>query len=109
MEELELQKLEQANPIVQVALELGVKVQGSMGKCFKKDRHPADDEKPTLFFNHGNNRFHCRVCKDVGGTVIDLVSQHQGWDRQKAIEWLAHRADFDQFTKKLYHGKGRKR
>jgi len=109
MEELDLQKLERANPIVQVATELGIKIQGSMGKCFKRDRHLAGDEKPTLFLNTGKNTFRCRVCPDVGGTVVDLVSQHEGWDRERAIEWLAHRAQFDEFTKRLYHGKGRKK
>jgi hypothetical protein len=107
--ELDIQALEKASPIIPVAVELGIKVQGSMGTCFKKDKHIADDGKPTLFFNLGKNMFHCRFCKEVGGTVVDLVCQCQGWDRQKSIEWLAHRADFDQFTQKLYHGKGRKR
>ncbi len=107
--ELDIRALEKASPIIEVAVELGIKVQGSMGKCFKGDRHTADDEKPTLFFNLGKNSFQCRSCKDVGGTVVDLVCQYKEWDRQKAIEWLAHRADFDQLTKKLYQGKGTKK
>jgi hypothetical protein len=108
-ESMDLQKLEKANPIIQVAIELGIKVQGNMGKCFKKDRHILDSEKQTLFFNLAKNSFHCRECQDVGGNVLDLVCQSQGWDRQRAIEWLAHRVEFDEFTKKLYHGKGRKK
>jgi hypothetical protein len=107
--ELDIQALEKASPIIPVAVELGIKVQGSMGTCFKKDKHIADDGKPSLFFNLGKNTFHCRFCEEVGGTVVDLVCQCQEWDRQKAIEWLAHRVDFDQFTQKLYHGKGRRR
>ena len=107
--EWDLQELERANPIIQVAQELGIKVQGSMGKCFKKDRHVPDDGKSTLFFNPARNTFHCRGCQDVGGTVIDLVCQYRGWDRQRAIEWLSHRAEFDRFTEGLYHGKGRKK
>ena len=109
MQELDLEKLERANPIIQVATELGIKIQGSMGKCFRKDRHPGEIERPTLFFDPARNTFRCRDCPEVGGTVIDLVCQHQGWDRQRAIAWLAHRAQFDQFTKGLYHGKGRKK
>jgi hypothetical protein len=108
-EQVDIQKLERANPIIQVAIELGIKVQSGMGKCFKEERHVADLEKPTLFFNPGKNTFHCRDCEDVGGTVVDLVCQYQGWDRQRAIEWLAHRAEFDRLTKKLYSGKGRKK
>ncbi|MBI5248193.1 MAG: hypothetical protein HY912_01750 [Desulfomonile tiedjei] len=106
---MDLQKLEKANSIIQVAIELGIKVQGNMGKCFKTDRHVLDGEKPTLFFNLAKNTFHCRECQDVGGTVFDLVCQYRGWERQKAIEWLAHRVEFDEATKKLYHGKGRKK
>ena len=108
-ENLDLEKLEQANPIVQVATELGIKVQAGMGKCFRKDRHVLDSEKPTLFFNPAKNSFRCRECQDVGGNVVDLVCQYHGWDRQRAIDWLAHRVEFDRFTKKLYHGKGRKK
>lgn len=108
IEDLDLEQLEKANPIVQIAIELGIKVQGGMGKCFRTDRH-VSDEKPTLFFNPAKNVFRCRECDDVGGSVVDLVCQYQGWDRQRAIEWLAHRAEFDRFTKKLYHGKGRKK
>jgi hypothetical protein len=109
MDEAEIRKLEKGTPIIEVATELGIKVQGSVGTCFKKDKHIVDDGKPTLFFNLGKNRFHCRSCTEVGGTVVDLVCQYHGWDRQQAIDWLAHRADFDQLTKKLYHGKGRKK
>ncbi len=108
-EEQDLQELERANPIIQVALELGIKVRGSVGKCFKEDRHASDGVKSTLFFNPARNRFQCRDCEDVGGTVIDLVCQYNGWERQKAIEWLRHRVEFDRYTKGLYHGKGRKK
>jgi hypothetical protein len=107
--ELDIQALEKANPIIEVAVELGITVRGSMGQCFNGARHASDDGKPTLFFNPGKNVFLCRSCKEVGGTVVDLVCQYKEWDRQKAIEWLAHRAEFDQLTTQLYQGKGRKR
>lgn len=65
--ELDIRALEKASPIIEVAVELGIKVQGSMGKCFKGDRHTADDEKPTLFFNLGKNSFQCRSVKTWEG------------------------------------------
>lgn len=109
MEESDLKRIEQASPIIEVATELGIRVRGSVATCFRQDRHQDEEEKPTLFFNPAKNRFTCKVCSDVGGSVIDLVCQFRGCDREKAIEWLAHRAEFDQFTHKLYHGKGKKK
>lgn len=109
MEEPDLKQLELANPVIKVAIELGIKVQGSVGRCFREDTHASNDDKPTLFFNPAKNTFLCTECPDVRGTVVDLVCQYNGWDREKAIEWLAHRAEFDTFTAGLYHGKGVKR
>ncbi len=109
MEENDMKRLEQVNAIIQVATELGIKVKGSVGTCFRQDLHKDDDGKPTLFFNPARNSFTCKICPDVGGSVIDLVCQCRGWDRNKAVEWLAHRAEFDKHTRKLYHGKGRKK
>jgi hypothetical protein len=109
MEDPNMKELVLANPIVKVAIELGIKVQGTAGRCFQEDRHPSKDQKPTLFFNPAKNTFLCTECADIGGTVVDLVCQYNGWDREKAIEWLAHRAKFDAFTAGLYHGKGVKR
>jgi len=108
-EEIDIRVIERANPIIQVAIELGIKVQGSMGRCFREERHEPDSVKPTLFFNPAKNTFQCQSCPDVGGSVIDLVCQRQGWDRQQAIGWLAHRSEFDQLTRKLYYGKGKKK
>jgi hypothetical protein len=108
MEENSVKQLERSNPIVEVAVELGLKLNANMGKCFYPQRHGADPS-PTLFFNVAKNTFFCKTCTDVGGGVIDLVRQVKGWDRQQAIDWLAHRNEFDQLTKKRYHGKGKKK
>ena len=109
MNSADLKRLEMASPITQVAVELGIKVRGSVGICFKADTHDHEYEGPTLLFNPVKNSFSCRACTDVGGTVIDLVCQCRGWDRQQAIEWLEHRAEFDRLTHARYHGKGKKK
>ncbi len=106
---MNLKALERASSIIEVATELGIKVRGNVGRCFKKERHSDEAETPTLFFNPAKNSFFCTICPDVGGSVIDLVCQRQGWDREKAMDWLAHRSEFDQLTRKLYHGKGKKK
>lgn len=108
MEELDISRIEQANPIVEVAVEMGLQVRDNLGLCFKSDRHPQDSQ-PSLFFNVARNTFLCRTCTDVGGSVIDLVSQYKGLNRQEAIEWLAHRIEFDQQTRQRYYNRGRKR
>ncbi len=110
MDGIDLQKIEQASPILQVAIELGIKVQGNMGRCFKSEQHcGADREAMTLFFNPSRNTFFCKFCQDVGGSVVDLVSQYRGIDREEAAAWLAHRSEFDLLTRQRYHGKGRKK
>jgi hypothetical protein len=108
MEPDELRRIEQRNPILQVAIELGLKVRGSIGECFRGERHP-DAGSTTLFFDVARNTFFCKSCSDVGGGVIDLVCQVRGWERQQAIEWLAHRLDFDQKTREMYYGRGRRK
>jgi hypothetical protein len=109
MDPAELKRIEQRNPIMQVAIELGLVVRGSIGACFRTERHP-EPEALTLFFDVARNSFFCKSCSDVGGGVIDLVCQVRGWERQQAIEWLAHRIDFDQKTRDLYYNRrGRRR
>jgi hypothetical protein len=108
MEEQEIRRIEQANPIVEVAVEMGISVRGNLGACFRTERHAAGTE-PTLFFNVARNSFFCKTCADVGGGVVDFICQHKGWERDKAIEWLVHRIEFDQQTRKMYYTKGKKK
>ncbi len=65
--DLDVQALEKASPIIEVALELGIKVQGSMGTCFKQDNHVADDGKPTLFFNPERTASSAGLVRKSGG------------------------------------------
>lgn len=108
MKEQERRLIEQANPIIEVAVEMGLKVRGNLGLCFRTERHLGEDE-PSLFFNVARNSFLCKSCDDVGGSVVDFICQYKNWEPQKAIEWLAHRMDFDQQTRKLYYSRGKKK
>jgi hypothetical protein len=108
MQENEIKRIEQLNPIVQVAVEMGLPVRDNLGPCFRRERH-AHDSEPSLFFNVARNTFLCKTCGDVGGGVIDFVCQYKGLDRKEAIEWLAHRIEFDQETRQRYYNRGRKR
>jgi hypothetical protein len=109
MEDRDLNKLEQGNPILQVAVELGIKVRSTTGICFRSERHVNGSDEFTLFFDLAKNSFFCKTCSDVGGNVIDLVCQYQGCDREKAIDWLKHRIEFDLQTRELYYQKGKKK
>ncbi len=108
MQENELKRLEQSNPIVQVAVEMGFGVRGNLGYCFRTERHIGQDA-PSLFFNVARNSFLCKTCKDVGGNVIDFICQYKGWEPQQAVEWLIHRIEFDQQTRALYYSRGKKK
>jgi len=108
MEVNDERRLEQLNPIIQVAVELGLKVRGNIAQCFRLEQH-TDSETPTLFFSVSENRFLCKTCADVNGGVIEFVCQYKGWDRQTATDWLAHRIDFDRQTRKLYYSRGKKK
>lgn len=103
-----LKRLEQANPIVEVAVEMGLRVRNNLGVCFRRQQHAGENE-PSLFFNVAQNTFFCRQCQDVGGGVIDFVCQYKGWERQRAIEWLVHRLEFDQETRQKYYYRGRRK
>lgn len=109
MPENELKRLEQKNPIVEVAVEMGLTVRNNLATCFRTDRHTGDGA-PSLFFNVAKNTFLCRTCPDVGGGVIDFICQVKGWQRQQAIDWLAHRIEFDRQTREMYYERhGRRR
>jgi hypothetical protein len=109
MDDIEVKHLEKVNPIVQVAIEMGMQIRGNMAPCFRADRH-GDGKAPTLFFDVAKNRFLCKECDDVGGGVIEYICQFRHWDRQRAIEWLRHRSDYDLETReKYYHRNNRRR
>ena len=109
MEDRQLKMLEQGNPILQVAVELGIKVRGNMGQCFQCEKHADASDEYTLFFDLGKNTFFCKSCQDLGGNVIDLVCLCRACDREKGIDWLKHRIEFDLETRKMYYHKGKRK
>lgn len=110
MGEVDIKKLERSSPIIQVALELGIRIRGNMGRCFRHERHEnGGSEAMDLFFNPAKNTFFCKVCPDLGGSVVDLVSQYRNLSREESVAWLCHRTEFDELTRARYNGKGRKK
>ncbi|HHX38395.1 MAG TPA: hypothetical protein GX715_00385 [Armatimonadetes bacterium] len=80
------------NDIVAVAQELGLAVRGTRCRCLRPEAHAHGDRSPSLSFNRRRNTFHCWVCPDVGGSVIDLVMLARGVSREGAVAYLAARA-----------------
>ncbi len=109
MSDIDLNTIDRGNPILEVAMELGIQMRGNTGRCFRSECHDTDAGEYTLYFNLAENSFFCRNCADVGGDVIDLVCQHRGWDREKAVQWLAHRIEFDLQTRQQYYHRRNRR
>ncbi|MFC1564608.1 hypothetical protein ACFL6G_06695 [candidate division KSB1 bacterium] len=89
-----------SNNIIEVARELGLKVNKNVIPCIRIDNHVNSDGPPTMSFNPVSNTFRCWVCKDVGGTVIDLVKQVMDISEAKAMEYLAIRCESSSETAK---------
>jgi DNA primase len=88
----DLSEIKSKNNILDVARELGLDVRGASARCFRPERHKHNDRSPSLSFDLKRNTFKCFVCRDVGGSVIDLVMQVKGVNFREAVEYLAERA-----------------
>jgi DNA primase len=88
----DLNEVKSKNNILDVAREMGVDVRGTSARCFRPERHKHQDQSPSLSFDTKRNTFRCFVCRDVGGSVIDLVMQVKGLNFREAVEYLANRA-----------------
>ncbi|MCP4725644.1 MAG: hypothetical protein GY863_11440 [bacterium] len=97
-----------SNNIIEVARELGIKVNKNVIPCIKIEDHVNIDGPPTMSFNPVSNTYRCWVCKDVGGTVIDLVTQMMDITEEKAMEYLAIRSETSSLPEKgqVLHARG---
>lgn len=86
MTEEQLQKIKEENPIVDVAIRLGLPVKEKTGtqaiSCFRhEDKHPSFVLYPDV------NRFECKSC-GVRGDSIDLVKEVKNSSFEEAIAFL---------------------
>jgi DNA primase len=88
----DLNAIKSGNNIMDVAKELGLEVRGTSARCFRPECHKRNDRSPSLSFDARRNTFRCFVCRDVGGSVIDLVMQVKEMKFREAVEYLAERA-----------------
>jgi DNA primase len=88
-----LEEIKKANPIIDVAQELGLDVPASgLIKCFSPENHSSGDQHPSLRFDRQRNRYRCWSCGQIDGDVIDLVRQLRPCGFREAVEYLADRA-----------------
>ncbi len=75
--------------ILEVAQRLGAQLKRT-GVTYKTLCPWHEDHSPslTLYNNGSENRCHCFSCGN-GGSVIDLVMQHEGWSFAEACQWLS--------------------
>ncbi len=89
MNSLDLTRLRDDTPILELAERLGLEVKRKQARCFNTTAHKNNDKKPSLGFDTKTNRFKCFAC-GVGGSVIDLYKDIKGVDVKTAIQELSN-------------------
>jgi len=89
MKKIDLDRLREETPIIELAERLGLEVRGKQARCFNAQAHKNGDKKPSLGFNTRTNRFKCFAC-GVSGSVLDLYMAVRGVDLPTAIKELGN-------------------
>lgn len=92
MDKLRIEALKAANPIAEVARDLGLEVTRQRFRCPRPANHAHGDRTPSVSLSASRGSFKCWVCPDVKGDVIDLVRLVNGTGFPEAIRWLQERA-----------------
>lgn len=88
----DLEALKAANPIEEVARDLGLTVIHHRIKCPMPGRHAHGDRTPSVTLWPERGLFKCWVCPDVKGDAIALVRLVQGVGFAEAVRWLQVRS-----------------
>jgi len=91
----ELDSLKQANPIEEVARELGLNVIAHKMRCPNPEKHSHGDRSPSVTFWPEKGSFRCWVCPEIKGDVIDLVRMTKGMSFGETVRWLRARRGLD--------------
>lgn len=87
-EKLDLSRLKQAMPIMDLAKSLGLEIKGRQARCFNSQAHAHNDRSFSLGLDTQRNRFKCFACGEQGSN-IDLLMAIRGIDVKEAIKELA--------------------
>jgi len=89
--EIDLDRLKQAIPIVDLARELGMEIKGHQARCYNSAAHKHNDRRFSLGLDTKRNRYKCFACGEQG-SIIDLFMKVKGVETGRAIKELAERA-----------------
>ena len=89
MNNLDLTRLREDTPIIELAERLGLEVRRKQAHCYNSQAHKNGDKKPSLGFDTKTNRYKCFAC-GVSGSVIDLYMALKGVDVKEAIQELGN-------------------
>jgi DNA primase len=92
MDKPRIEALKAANPILEVARDLGLEVVRQRMRCPRPENHAHGDRTPSVTLSPQRGTFKCWVCPDVKGDVVDLVrlTRHLGF--AEALRFLEARS-----------------
>lgn len=85
---IDLDRLKQAMPIMDLAKSLGLEIKGRQARCYNSTAHANNDRSFSLGLDTQRNRFKCFACGE-GGSIIDLFMAVKGIELKQAIKELA--------------------
>lgn len=87
-----LRRLKAANPILEVARDLGLEVTRRRIRCPRPENHAHGDRTPSVTLSPERGTFKCWVCADVKGDVVDLVRLVRRLGFTEAVRFLEARS-----------------
>ena len=85
---IDLDRLKQAMPIMDLAKSLGLEIRGRQARCYNSTAHKHNDRSFSLGLDVARNRYKCFACGEQG-SIIDLFMAIKGLDLSQAIKELA--------------------
>ncbi|OQX71067.1 hypothetical protein B6D52_02720 [Candidatus Parcubacteria bacterium 4484_255] len=85
---IDLDKLKQSIPIMDLAKSLGLEIKGRQARCYNSQAHKNNDKHFSLGLDTTRNRYKCFACGEQG-SIIDLYKQVKGLKLSQAIKELA--------------------
>ena len=85
---INLDRLRQSMPIIDLAKRLGLEVKNKMARCINSQAHSHNDKNFSMGFEVSKNRYKCFACGNQG-SIIDLYMNVKGLDLKEAIKELA--------------------